>query len=69
MLLVSRFQDVEVLRAWSLPTSRNVGKFNQQQRRNLDFHRRFVFERARPLRTLISDADLVEWTRGEATAA
>lgn len=46
-LLVSEFLDTEVVDAWGwdIDTTKNVGKFNVQQAKFLDYHRKHVFKR------------------------
>lgn len=51
-LLISRFQDRSVLRAWALPEVLNVGGFNAEQCRYLKIHRDTIFERTRSWRAL-----------------
>ncbi|RQR29570.1 HNH endonuclease [Burkholderia sp. Bp9143] len=51
-MLISRFQDRSIMRAWGLPEVVNVGGFNAGQRRYLEIHREVIFERTRSWRAI-----------------
>lgn len=57
-LLISRFQARDVLRAWAVPETLNVGRFNANQCQYLAFHRRYLFEQPQPWRTLLRTSSL-----------